>query len=90
MKRLHLCLALLLCYALAWAIDYDKEFAKVGFVDLQKLDNSIAVEIKYSTTDNFMGINMYGDLHKAYLRPEIAKKIARAQKLLKEEDPDYS
>lgn len=90
MKRLHLCLALLLCYALAWAIDYDKEFAKVGFVDLQKLDNSIAVEIKYSTTDNFMGINMYGDLHKAYLRPEIAKKVARAQKLLKEVDPDYS
>lgn len=72
------------------AIDYDKEFTKRGLVNVQNMDSTIAVELKYSTTDNFMGVNMYGDLHKAYLRPEIAKMVVAAQKWLKEQNPDYS
>lgn len=74
----------------ACAIDYEKEFAKHGFVDIQTLDSTIVVELKYSTIDNFMGINMYGNLQKAYLRPEIAEKVVQAQKLLKEINPDYT
>lgn len=91
MKRLLFTLFTIMALASqAFAVDYDKEFAKHGLVDVQTLDNTIVVEIKYSTTDNFMGINMYGDLHKAYLRPEIAKMVVEAQRMLKEIDPDYS
>lgn len=90
MKRIFLTFSLIFFTLWVWATDYDKEFARVGFVDIQQLDSTIVVELKYSTTDNFMGINMYGDLHKAYLRPEIAEKVVKAQKLLKEINPDYS
>lgn len=83
-------LALLACTFSAHAADYEKEFKKHGFVDVQELDSTILVELKYSTTNNFMGINMYGDLQKAYFRPEIAKKVAMAQAMLKEINPEYS
>ncbi len=83
-------MAIALGCACSWAVEYDKEFAKYGLVDVQTIDSSIAVELKYSTSDNFMGINMYGNLHKAYLRPEIAYMVVKAQKLLKAVDPDYS
>lgn len=76
--------------AIMTAADYDREFARMGFVDVQTLDPSIQVDLKYSTTDNFMGINMYGDLHKAYLRPEIAKMVVKAQKYIKEFNPEYT
>ena len=47
------------------ASEYDQKFKEMGFVDVQTLDPTIQVDLKYSSTDNFMGINMYGDLHKA-------------------------
>lgn len=72
------------------AVDYDKEFAQMGFVDVQSLDSTIQVDLKYSSTDNFMGINMYGDLYKAYLRPEIANMVVTAQKYLKKINPEYT
>ena len=72
------------------AADYDREFVKMGFVDVQKLDPTIHVDLKYSSTDNFMGINMYGDLYKAYLRPEIADMVVKAQKYIKEVNPEYT
>ena len=72
------------------AADYDREFVKMGFVDVQTLDPAIQVDLKYSSTDNFMGINMYGDLYKAYLRPEIAEMVVKAQKYIKQVNPEYS
>ena len=72
------------------ASEYDQKFKEMGFVDVQTLDPTIQVDLKYSSTDNFMGINMYGDLHKAYLRPEIAKMVVNAQKHLKEVNPEYT
>lgn len=72
------------------ASEYDQKFKEMGFVDVQTLDSTIQVDLKYSSTDNFMGINMYGDLHKAYLRPEIANMVVKAQKLLKEVNSEYS
>lgn len=91
MKQLAITIiGLLLGFAHVQAVDYDKEFAKYGYVNVQDLDSTIAVDIKYATTDNFMGVNMYGDLHKAYLRPEIAEMVVKAQKLLKAKNLDYS
>ena len=72
------------------AADYDREFVKMGFVDVQTLDPAIQVDLKYSSTDNFMGINIYGDLYKSYLRPEIAEMVVKAQKYIKQVNPEYS
>ena len=90
MKRLLSIFLTFLGVSTTWAVDYDKEFAKMGFVDVQTLDSTIQVDLKYSSTDNFMGKNMYGDLYKAYLRPEIAKMVVNAQKYLKEINPQYT
>jgi D-alanyl-D-alanine dipeptidase len=47
------------------------------------------VELKYATTDNFMRKNVYGDLTRAYLQPEMAKRLAKAATLLKQYKPGY-
>ena len=90
MKHILFIFSLLISFFSIMAVDYDKEFAQMGFVDVQSLDSTIQVDLKYSSTDNFMGINMYGDLYKAYLRPEIANMVVKAQKYLKEINPEYT
>lgn len=74
----------------AFAIDYEQEFVRIGFADVQELDSTIVVDLKYAGTDNFMGVNMYGDLSRAYLRPEVAARLIDAQRRLKNKSNDYA
>ena len=67
----------------------EKKMVDRGLVDIQKIDPDIQVELKYSTTDNFIGRDVYGDLTRAYLQPEMAKRLAKASALLKKEKPGY-
>ena len=60
-----------------------------GLVDIQTIDPAILVELKYSTTDNFVGKDVYGDLTRAYLQPMAAQKLAKASKLLQQKHPDF-
>ncbi|SDB60749.1 D-alanyl-D-alanine dipeptidase [Desulfonatronum thiosulfatophilum] len=61
---------------------------KEGFVDVQNLDPSILVDLKYARDDNFMGASAYGDFTRAYLRPEPSKMLVRASAILQERHPD--
>nr|WP_250161321.1 M15 family metallopeptidase [Algoriphagus algorifonticola] len=61
-----------------------------GLVDLQEYIPGIRVELKYSTTDNFFGQDVYGELDRAYLQPEVADQLKKAQELLQAENPDYT
>jgi zinc D-Ala-D-Ala dipeptidase len=67
----------------------EKKLDSLGLVDLHELDTMILVDMKYSTEDNFMGYDMYGDFDKAYLQDEAAKKVVLAQKKLTELKPGY-
>jgi D-alanyl-D-alanine dipeptidase len=60
---------------------------KQGLVDVQKIDPTILVDLKYSTTDNFVGKDVYGDLAKAYMQPMAARKLAEASKHLQAKHP---
>ena len=60
-----------------------------GLVDIQKSDPAIMVDLKYSTRDNFIGKDVYGDLTRAYLQPEMAKRLIQAHKLLQKSNPGY-
>jgi D-alanyl-D-alanine dipeptidase len=87
----------LVCIYLPFAVaesgeapDLEDNLKKQGLVDIQSLDKSILVELKYSTTDNFMKADAYGDLEKCYLRPEAAKMLAEAEKYLQKEHPGFS
>lgn len=61
-----------------------------NIVDITTLDSSILVELKYSTTDNFVGVDMYGDLERAYFEKEFAQKVVLAQSILKREHPNLT
>ena len=67
----------------------EQQMIEQGLVNVQKVDSTIAVELKYSTTDNFVKKDVYGDLENAYLQPDIAKKLARASAILQKNHPGY-
>lgn len=68
----------------------DELMKSYNMVDITTLDSSILVELKYSTTDNFVGVDMYGDLERAYLEREFAQKVVLAQSILKREHPNLT
>ena len=83
-----LCVSVCLCGLTLKAQDFEATMAKQGLVDVQKVDPAILVELKYSTTDNFVGKDVYGDLTRAYMQPMAAKKLAEASKYLQANHPN--
>lgn len=61
-----------------------------GLVCITDLDSSIVIDLKYSTTDNFLHADVYGVLNRAYLQPEVAEKLVLAQAALKKKDSTLS
>ena len=79
----------------SWRIDRDsseieKVFSYLGLQNVNTIDQSILVDLRYSSSNNFMKMNMYGNLDQAYLQKEVVNKLVKAQKLLKHLKPDYS
>lgn len=70
--------------------DFDALMKEYGLVDIEMLDDEILVELKYSTTDNFVGEDMYLDLERAYLEESFAERVVEAQRLLKSRYPEYT
>ena len=62
--------------------------SKHDLVDIQELDPTLLVELKYSTTDNFMKMDVYGDLETCYLRRVPAEMLEKAHSILKENHPN--
>lgn len=65
--------------------EVEDAFIRHGLVDVQSIDPSILVDLKYASTDNFLDTNLYGTITKAYLQKEVAEKLANASAFLKEE-----
>lgn len=63
---------------------------KQGLVDISSMDSSILVDLMYARADNFTGKVLYTDLHRAYLHPQAAKALVKAQAELKRLRPDLS
>jgi D-alanyl-D-alanine dipeptidase len=59
-------------------------------VNVQELDSTIKVNLAYSTPNNVLGYDVYGDLEEAYLRPEAAEKLVLAQKKLQAYNASYT
>ena len=47
--------------------EFEQILINAGLINIKDIDTSIKVDLKYSTTDNFLGINMYGDFKECYL-----------------------
>jgi D-alanyl-D-alanine dipeptidase len=65
----------------------EEKMIAAGLVDIQSVDSTIHVDVKYATTDNFMGQVLYKDYHKVYLQKVVAERLAKAQKALQKIDP---
>ncbi|MCF8217622.1 MAG: M15 family metallopeptidase [Bacteroidales bacterium] len=50
----------------------------------------VIIELKYSTVDNFLSKDVYGDLTNAYLQPECITKLKHAWKLLQKHKPGHT
>lgn len=70
--------------------EIDSMMKEYGLIDIQFIDDAILVDLKYSSTDNFVGKDMYGELSAAYLTPDFAQYVIRAQKILKQRYPQYT
>jgi len=70
--------------------DFERILIANGLVNVSDIDSTIKVYLRYSTTNNFLGIDMYGDFDQAYLQPDVAEKLKNAQKYLKDTFPYYS
>lgn len=80
----------IMCTANINAQDYDSAMKAAGMEDIATVDPTIRIDLMYAGTNNFVGEDMYGTLKKAYLHPEAAAGLAKAQATLKKEHPGYS
>ncbi len=69
--------------------DLEKMLVSMGLVSIQSVDSTLLVSLAYSTTDNFVGVDMYGDLENAYLQQDVAEKLKKAQEHLRKRDTSY-
>lgn len=67
----------------------EMQVVQQGLVDIQEVDPTLWVDLKYATTDNFFGENVYGDFTTAYLQPAPAQALKKAHDLLKSQHPSY-
>lgn len=74
----------------ASAADWDTLMQRRGMVELATLDESFIIDLRYATTNNFVGRNMYGTFCKAYLHPDAASALVKAQRELHKIDAGYS
>ncbi|MEZ4687239.1 MAG: M15 family metallopeptidase [Bacteroidia bacterium] len=66
----------------------EQKLIDAGLVDVQAVDPSILLDLRYATKNNFLRKNVYGSLRKAYLQPEAADMLAEASQALQEDYPD--
>jgi D-alanyl-D-alanine dipeptidase len=71
------------------APDWERVLTGLGLVDIQEVCPEIRVDLKYSSTDNFVHQDVYGDLDKCFLQKEAAAKLAAAQGKLVELKPGW-
>ncbi len=67
-----------------------KQLEEAGLVRLRDIDPSFIIDLRYSTTDNFTGKDVYGPFEEAFMQPEPAQMLVLAKKYLKENHPGYT
>jgi D-alanyl-D-alanine dipeptidase len=68
----------------------DSVFKSYDLIDVQSLDSSIKVDLKYADTANFLKLKVYDGLQKAYFPCDVALRVSNAQFYLKQIDANLS
>jgi zinc D-Ala-D-Ala dipeptidase len=67
----------------------DRYLDSLGLVNILTLDSTIKTDIRYSTVNNFVGKDLYGDFNSCYLQKDVALKLMEAHALLRAKFPYY-
>lgn len=67
--------------------ELEQAILAAGLIEVQELESAIYCNLKYSTEDNFLGQDVYGDFDRCYLQPEVAAGLAVAQAHLEKKRP---
>jgi D-alanyl-D-alanine dipeptidase len=59
------------------ACEYEQKMREQGLVNIQEIDPSILVELKYSTTDNFVGKDVYGCITQCFMQKHPAEMFSK-------------
>ena len=62
---------------------------QAGLRPIHEFDDRIVTELRYSTDQNFLGKDVYGEFEKGYIRPEYGPGLARAQAELHDLKPGF-
>ncbi len=69
--------------------EYEQKMREQGLVNIQEINADILVDLKYSTTNNFMGKDVYGCITNCYLQKRPAEMLSDANDLLKRKNANY-
>lgn len=70
--------------------ELEQRLIDAGLVNIKAVLPEVFVELKYSTEDNFFGMDVYGDLENCYLQPVVAEMLAEALVYLQTDYPDLT
>ncbi|MDN3689008.1 M15 family metallopeptidase [Cyclobacterium jeungdonense] len=70
--------------------ELERRLIAAGLVDIQEVIPEVRVELKYATTDNFFGKNVYGSLSRCYMQPEVAEMLEEAYQELSVRYPELT
>lgn len=60
-----------------------------SLVDISEINSDILVDLKYSTENNFLHADLYGDLDRCFLQEKVAYMLSNAQEILTAIKPGY-
>lgn len=82
----HLFIAAIVTFSIGcYGHNIDSLMMRAGLIEATSVEPTFLVDLRYSTTDNFMHLDAYGELETAYMVPELARRLAVAQAMLKEQ-----
>lgn len=70
--------------------ELEQKLIAQGLVDIATVSPDVRIELKYSTTDNFFGKDVYGDHVRCYLQPVVAEMVKKAQDNLQKDHPNLT
>lgn len=68
----------------------EQSLIDAGLVDIEVIIPGIYVDLKYSTTDNFFGEDVYGELTRCYLQPIVAEMLKKSHEKLQADHPELT
>ena len=60
-----------------------------NLIDIESLNSNIKVDLKYTSTDNFMKMKLYNRIQNAFLQKDVAERLVKCQVYLNKLNPYF-